>query len=353
MDSLVSEPPPRRPVGAATSVDFHLEPLQPFLACDEVLEVVVNRPGEVFVETLQGWTCHACPALSLVHCRSLAQSVATYTAQQLDAERPLLAACLPGGERVQFVVPPAVPRDTVSITIRKPSRRMHRLADFAAGGLFERIVPLSNDLLPHEQQLLALLDERRHAEFFRLAVRHHQTLVVSGQTGCGKTTFIKGLVEEIDAHERLITIEDTAELDLPSHPNSVHLFYSKGGQGVARVTARELLHSSLRMRPDRILLAEVRGEECFHFVRVAASGHPGSITSLHAGSCALAFEQMALMIREHGGSGGLDFAEIKRLLTLVVDVVVQFGHSAAGRFIQEIHYDPLRKKRLARGGTAA
>ena len=144
--------------------------------------------------------------------------------------------------------------------------------------------------------IAALVDAGRYAEFLRLAVRKHQTIVVSGKTGSGKTTFMKGLVEEVPKHERLITIQDTAELTLPNHPNVVHLYYSKDAQGTARVTAKSLLEACLRMKPDRIFLAEVRGDECFYFVRLAASGHPGSITSVHAGSCALAFEQMSLMI---------------------------------------------------------
>lgn len=334
-------------VASTASVDFLMLPLAQFLAHPGVLEVVVNRPGEVFTETPTGWQRHPCERLTLAHCQALAQAVATYSAQQVDASRPVMSATLPGGERIQFVVPPAVAMECVSITIRKPSKVVRRLADFEAAGLFERVIPQRGELLPHERHLQSLLAGRRYADFFREAVRTRQTIIVSGQTGSGKTTFMKGLVEEIDPRERLITIEDAAELDLPHHPNSVHLFYSKGGQGVAQVCAKQLLESSLRMKPDRILLAEVRGEECFYFVRVAASGHPGSITSLHAGSCALAFEQMALMIRESAGGAGLELPEIKRLLTLVVDVVVQFGHDDQGRYIQEVYYDPAHKQRVA------
>jgi type IV secretion system protein VirB11 len=101
------------------------------------------------------------------------------------------------------------------------------------------------------------------------------------------------------------------------------------------------------MKPDRIFLAEVRGDECFYFVRLAASGHPGSITSVHAGSCALAFEQMSLMIRESGAGGGLRLHEIKWLLSVVVDVTVQFDRDERGRFISEILYEP-RRHRLGR-----
>lgn len=338
--------------GDATSVVEFLRPLREQLDAPGVTEVCLNRPGELLVETEHGWHATAAPEMTLERCLSLATAVATFCDQQINQERPLLSASLPSGERVQFAIPPAVARGTVSITVRKPSVVVMGLADFERDGLFERTGSAADqdtsDVLSHERELLDLKKERRYADFLGLAVRRHQTIVVSGRTGSGKTTFMKGLIEEVPRDERLITIQDTAELTLPHHPNVVHLFYSKDGQGTARVTAKSLLEACLRMKPDRIFLAEVRGDECFHFVRLAASGHPGSITSVHSGSCALAFEQMALMIRETGAGGGLTMEEIKRLLRLVVDVVVQFDRDHRGRFISEIHYEP-RSWRLTGG----
>ncbi|MCE4557997.1 P-type DNA transfer ATPase VirB11 [Pelomonas cellulosilytica] len=336
--------------GDATSVVEFLRPLRELLDAPGVMEVCVNAPGQLFIEAVDGWHTVPSPALTMERCLSLANAMATYCDQQINQERPLLSATLPTGERIQFAIPPAVSRDTVSITIRKPTQLIKRLDDFEREGMFDHLTDRvgadrHGQLL--ELELMQLKTARRYTDFLRLAVRRHQTIVVSGRTGSGKTTFMKGLIEEVPKHERLITIEDTAELTLPSHVNVVHLFYSKDGQGTARVTAKSLLEACLRMKPDRIFLAEVRGDECFHFVRLAASGHPGSITSVHAGSCALAFEQMALMIRETGAGGGLTMDEIQRLLHLVVDVVVQFDRDDHGRFISEIHYEP-RALRMGR-----
>jgi len=341
--------------GDATSVIEFLRPLREHLDAEGVQEVCVNRPGELFIETVDGWRCVPAPDMTQERCLSLATAVATYGDQQINQERPLLSATLPSGERVQFAIPPAVARGLVSITLRKPATVLKTLDDFERDGLFDQTVSSVGGYggtQPFEAELLQLKDARRYRDFLRLAVRTRQTMVVSGRTGSGKTTFMKGLVEEVPTHERLITIQDAAELTLPHHPNAVHLFYSKGSQGTARVSPKSLLEACLRMKPDRIFLAEVRGDECFHFVRLAASGHPGSITSVHAGSCALAFEQMALMIRETGAGGGLTMEEIRRLLGLVVDVVVQFDRDERGRFISEIRYHP-RDQRLASLGNVA
>jgi type IV secretion system protein VirB11 len=344
----VGDPGSERWGGDGTSVVEFLRPLREQLDTDGVLEVCINRPGELLVESVTGWRVVPAPAMTLERCLSLATAVATYCDQQINQERPLLAATLPTGERIQFVIPPAVTRGTVSITVRKPSHVIKRLGDFEREGVFERTAVVRCNvgcgLLPFEQELLELQKAGRYAEFLRLAVRKHQTMVVSGKTGSGKTTFMKGLVEEVPKHERLITIEDTAELTLPNHPNVVHLYYSKDAQGTAKVTAKSLLEACLRMKPDRIFLAEVRGDECFYFVRLAASGHPGSITSVHAGSCALALEQMALMIRESGAGGGLRVDEIKYLLGIVVDVIVQFDRDERGRFVSEVFYEPRRQR---------
>jgi type IV secretion system protein VirB11 len=174
--------------------------------------------------------------------------------------------------------------------------------------------------------------------FLRLAVRARKNIVVSGATGSGKTTLTKALVREIPGEERLVAIEDTAELSLDGHGNSVRLLYSKEGQGLARVSAKQLLEASLRMRPCRILLAELRGEEAYYYLRNVNSGHPGSITSVHASSAQLAFEQLTLLVKESPAGREMARGDVRALLDQLVDVVVQCGVEGQRRFVKEVYW---------------
>jgi type IV secretion system protein VirB11 len=167
-------------------------------------------------------------------------------------------------------------------------------------------------------------------------VRRKLNILVSGATGSGKTTVTKALIREIPEDERLISIEDAAELQFGRHCNVVRLFYSKDGQGLARITPKQLLEASLRLRPDRILLAELRGEEAYYFLRNVSSGHPGSITSVHGGSAALAFEQLALLVKESAPGREMALGDIHRLLRQVVDVVVQCERAGGSRRVREV-----------------
>ena len=176
-----------------------------------------------------------------------------------------------------------------------------------------------------------------------------RTSCFPGATGSGKTTFGKALIREIPAHERLITIEDAKELNVDDNRNHVRLFYSQGAQGQADVTVHTLLVSCLRMRPDRILLAELRKDEAYFYLEAISSGHPGAITSVHANSARLVFERVISMVREGPGGANLAGEDIRRFLTLLVDVIVQFrkderADGSTVRRVAEIWYDPLIKR---------
>jgi type IV secretion system protein VirB11 len=248
-------------------------------------------------------------------------------------------------------LPPATTAGTVAITLRRPSREVWSIGELAQRGLFRSTRRSTAALDDTERALLRLLATHEYETFMHLAVVSRKNILVSGPTGSGKTTWTKALIREIPAAERLVTIEDAQELVLDTHPNHVRLFYSKDDQGLSRVTPKQLLESCLRMKPDRILLAELRAEEAFDYLRNVNSGHPGSITSIHAGSCELAFEQLVLLVKQSAGGRELARADIKSLLYLLVDVVIQFGVERHERFIKEIWYEPERRRRgLAEAG---
>jgi type IV secretion system protein VirB11 len=341
---------PNAPVSALA---LTLGALNPLLADPEVTELCINRPHEAYLETRGGWRCEPLPQADFDWCLRFAKLVANSTQQRIDASSPLLSASLPGGERVQIVLPPATTAECVAISIRRPADEVWSIDDLERRGIFRRSRRATQALDETEKALLGTLAAGDYLAFMRLAVRSRKNILVSGPTGSGKTTWTKALIREIPPDERLISIEDARELVLDRHPNHVRLFYSKDDQGMARVTPKQLLECCLRMKPDRILLAELRAEEAFDYLRNVNSGHPGSITSVHAASADLAFEQLVLLVKQNPGGRHLARSDIKSLLYLLIDVVIQFGVESHERFIKEIWYDPERKRRMIESGSGS
>ncbi|MGA8055120.1 MAG: P-type DNA transfer ATPase VirB11 [Burkholderiales bacterium] len=328
----------------ASALQHNLAFLRPILDDPQVTEVCVNRPGEAFVQTYAGWERHALPCADFDWCRELAKLVGSATKQRVSEVEPILSATLPTGERVQFVLPPATRAGHVSITIRRAGKRVRTLDELSAGGLFERCAEASDQLDDGEHALVELKQRGAFEDFLRLAVRLRKNLVVSGSTGTGKTTTTNALILEVPTEDRLITIEDVEELVLPRHANSVRLFYSKDGQGLAKVTPKKLLESCLRMRPDRVFLSELRSDEAFDYLRVIAA-HPGSITSVHGATARLALVQIMLLVKQSEAGQSLSTEDVWSLLYSLVDVVIQFGFDGKHRFVKELWYDPGAKRR--------
>src|SRR5882757_7913794 len=340
--------------GDVSALRLTLRALEPLLSNPDVTEVCINRPQEAFIETGSGWRRESLPFATFDWCRRLAKLIANSTRQRVDESAPLLSAWLPGGERVQIALPPATTAGCIAITIRRPAEQVWSIGDLAAQGSFRSTRSDGARVDNTEQELRRLLASREFPAFLSLAVKSRKNILVSGPTGSGKTTWTKALIREIPAHERLVTIEDAHELVLDRHPNHVRLYYSKDEQGLARVSPRKLLEASLRMRPDRILLAELRASEAYDYLRNVNSGHPGSVTSVHAASAELAFEQLVLLVKQSDGGRGLSRTDIRSLLYLLVDVVIQCGVECHRRFISEIWYAPERRMRgieLAPGAT--
>ncbi|MBN8954885.1 P-type DNA transfer ATPase VirB11 [Rhizobium sp. 60-20] len=314
-----------------------LLPLLRFLRDKALYEVIVNQPGKVVTEGADGWRTHDVPELSYDRLMRLARAIASFSNQSIDEARPILSATLPDDERIQIVIPPATTRGTVSLTIRKPSSVSLSLDDLDCDGLFADVVRAEKDRSQSGEKLSEYYRIGAYKQFLKEAVLARKNIIISGATGSGKTTLSKALIRYIPETERIISIEDTPELVIPQ-PNHVRLFYSKGGQGAARIGAKDLLESCLRMRPDRILLQELRDGTAFYYIRNVNSGHPGSITTVHADSTRFAFEQLTLLVKESEGGGDLERHDIRQMLTIAIDVIAQCKRIDGQFRVTEIYY---------------
>ena len=318
---------------ADTFLDAWLEPLLPMLARADVTDLFINRPGEVWIETLGGrLERHVVDDLDEPRLWRIARQVASLGHQAISRAYPLLAASLPGGARVQVVAPPAT-RGSLAIAIRKHVVADQALANYLADGAFSATRFSRGWSSARPVDLPASNAPEDIAAYLGEAVRRRRNIIVSGGTSTGKTTFLNALIREIPAQERLILIEDTAEL-IMRHDNAVGLVAVKGEQGEARVNTDDLLQASLRMRPDRIILGELRGIEAYTFLRAVNTGHPGSMTTIHADSPQGAIEQLALIILQSGVQ--LRREDIVAYVLNVVDIVVQLERRDGVRRIAQV-----------------
>ena len=316
----------------AIYLDSYLRPLNPYLEADDVTDIYINRPNELWVERLGGVAeCFQVKGLDTSVLERLSRQIAAQSAQGINREHPLLSASLPDGSRVQIAMPPAT-RGDVAIAIRKYVVTDLTVDNYAHAGAFDAIRKQS-DRQSVQMRLAALQKKGDFAGLLKLAVRERCNIFISGGTSSGKTTFLNALLKEVDINERLIVIEDTPELKF-AHKNAIGLIASRSALGEAIVTMEDLLNTSLRMRPDRIILGELRGPEAFTFLRAVNTGHPGSMTTIHADSTQRAVEQLVLLVLESGTH--LDRESIAHYVRSSIDVYVQLGRVNGERVITEI-----------------
>ncbi len=308
-------------------LDAYLEPFRDWLAEADVTELLVNRPGEVWIEQRGQMTRHEAPSVDDALLQRLAEQVARISHQGISRERPLLAAMLPNGARVQFVAPTAT-RAHWALAIRR-----HCLLDMP-------LEAYGNGPLQPTRKSSGQSPEADPIGFLREAVAERKTILISGGTSTGKTTFLNALLREVPAAERVIVVEDTAEVQLHG-PNDLGLIAVKGELGEALINTDDLLQAALRLRPDRILLGELRGKEAVSFLRAVNTGHPGSFSTIHANSTSGALEQLALMVMQSGL--GLSRSETIDYARSVIDVVVQLGRDGAERKIVAIEELSVRR----------
>lgn len=348
--------------------------IQTFLDDKSNTEIAINRPYEIWTENHLGWQRFDMPNLHFSDLYKIANNFAIYNKLEISPKKPICSGILPAGQRGQIVIPSAVEMNTVSLTIRQPSQIRFSMDDYLKSGRLaywidkssfvskgvilpehlkdkleaesEEIVQLNDKLgIPEdvhlqlfELQMLQAKAERDLDTFIRLGVKHHQNFCLVGTTGSGKTTFTKAVCDLVPLDTRIVTIEDTAELDLPNHLNRVHLFYKD-------ISIKELLRSCMRMKPDRIFLTELRGDEAYDYLNALNTGHGGSVTTVHANDCQSAYYRIGSLIKQSEIGQKLDFEQIMRDVYTTIDVMISLHKT----YVAEISYDPVRKYRLQLG----
>ena len=312
-------------------LDSFLAPLAPWLAREDVTDIWINRECEIWIETLGGTIeSFPDPALTEQLLTRLARQIAAYGSQGISRAQPLLAASLPDGSRVQVVAPPAT-RSGHVLAIRRHVKSDLTLSDWADADAFTDLTEGSGSI--DQARTWRTVGSREAKTMLGDAVRKRRNIVISGGTSTGKTTFLNALLAEIPANERLVTIEDTEELRL-THANSVGLIAARGQLAEAEIGAEDLLIAALRMRPDRIILGELRGHEAFTFLRAVNTGHPGSMTTIHADTPRRAIEQLALLVLQAGSRLSRD--DVRHYVQESIDVFVQLERRDGRRRVAQL-----------------
>ncbi len=322
---------------AAPQLRYLMQPLLHWLEDPATEEVAINKPGEVFIRQRGVFERHDLP-LSYDDLEDIAILAGALRKQDVGPRSPLCATELPDGERLQICLPPSVPNGSVSLTIRRPGSSVSALGDVEQRYNTSRWNRWNQRKDVQERsaaEVLELYDRGDITNFLKACVRNRMTMLLCGATGSGKTTMGKTLISVIPEHERLITIEDTLELVIP-HPNHVRLLYSKSGIGLGSVTAEGLLQASLRMRPDRILLGEMRDDAAWTYLNEVVSGHPGSISTIHGANPVQGFKKLFSLVKGSPQGAALEDRTLIEMLSAAIDVIVPFATTGTTYEIGEV-----------------
>lgn len=311
-----------------------------------ITEVMINRPYEVFTEGSEGKVRYDMSELSYARLMELANVLCIYNEKHISPKNPMQSTTLPDGERCHIIMPPACEVGTIVFSFRKPSKSRFSLTDYMNTGRLSGFTDIAHQLAqqhkglqPFEEELIRLKDERRIDEFFKLAVQQHLNICMVGGTGSGKTTFTKAVADLVPSDTRIITIEDTHELDLPKHPNHVHLFYKE------HITAKSIIASCMRLKPGRIFLTELRGDEAWDYLSALNTGHAGGLTSVHANDAKSVYYRIAQLAKESSAGQGMDYDYILNIVRATIDVVCFFEKT----HLKELYYDPVAKQAALKG----
>jgi pilus assembly protein CpaF len=287
-----------------------LRPIEDLILDSEISEIMVNGSEHIFIER-HG---HILPVRNIrISQKSLAvavRNIARRLGDDISEEKPVLDSRLPDGSRVAAVLPPCSLNGIV-LTIRKFNAKHFAIEELVA-----------SRTLPAEW-----------AARLQKAVLAHQNILISGGTGTGKTTILSALSSFIPPHERVLVIEDTAEIQIQT-PNLVRFEARLQQNGFPAVTIRDLLKASLRHRPDRILLGEIRGAEAFDLLQLLNTGHSGTLSTVHANSAAQALNRFTSCVLQSGVE--LPYRAIKNNIADSLNILVHLERRPGRRFVSEV-----------------
>ncbi len=326
-----------------------------------VTELLINRPNEFFIETSQGFQRFEDSRLNFEALTQLANTLCIYNDKHISIENPIHSVTLPDGERGHIMMPPSCEAETMVFAFRKPSSSRFTLADYINTGRLQQFtdiaapsnylgsleidgsqfrdiadkmqLPPDVPLMEWQYQMLEHKANRDLNAFFQLAIEHKLNICMVGGTGSGKTTFTKALADMINPETRIITIEDTHELDLPNHPNHAHLFYKE------HITAKQIIAACMRLKPDRIFLTELRGDEAWDYLSALNTGHPGGLTSVHANDARSVHYRIAQLAKESATGRTMDYDFILNTVRSTIDIVCFFHKT----HMTELYFNPVEK----------
>ena len=319
--------------GQPSFLSSYLTPLTPLILRDDVVEIAINPDGAVWIERRGAAHMERLahlridPSLSI----NLGQAIASAVGVQFSDRKPTVSGKITWEEfalRAQVIAAPVV-EGGMAMTLRPFKTARDQVIEPKL--LHGSLIDLDKRKKERGTEVVKLAGQGRLSEAMRLCIEDRMNILISGGTSSGKTSFARFLLSLVDPDERILTIEDAYEL-FPGQANSVALKADRSSQG-ERTPAR-LLEACLRMRPDRIILGELRGEESRTFLEAINTGHGGSFTTIHADSARKAIDRLAIMVMASGL--GMGFEEVKRYCAASIDVVVQLSREGGVRGVAEI-----------------